>query len=193
MRRGSRPARHIEFPPMFPTSGSVLVGTSALSCGTMALVGPLLFRHRAYPVPSKSRHTRNVAALAPAYPYEDHSHGSVKGHGCRFEAITGAAARHRPLRAAGPLPRRARAAPRLRPCRFPREIPALGGVHDRPRTYPGRRAPAFSRFIPIRPITSQAAQQRTGVIRQAREPYGGHYRIGHLVHIERTPGPCPVV
>jgi len=28
------------------------------------------------------------------------------------------------------------------------------------------------------------------VIRQAREPYGSHYRIGHLVHNERTPGPC---
>jgi hypothetical protein len=40
-------------------------------------------------------------------------------------------------------------------------------------------------------LLHRATQQRTAVIRQAREPYGSHYRIGHLVHNERTPGPCP--
>jgi hypothetical protein len=39
-------------------------------------------------------------------------------------------------------------------------------------------------------LLHRATQQRTAVIRQAREPYGSHYRIGHLEHNERTPGPC---
>jgi hypothetical protein len=61
-------------------------------------------------------------------------------------------------------------------------------ISEAPRLTPGpRRSLDSSWFVRL---LRRATQQRTAVIRQAREPHGSHDRIGHLVHNERTPGPC---
>jgi hypothetical protein len=51
------------------------------------------------------------------------------------------------------------------------------------------RAPAFSRFVLLCPITERACGTWAIALDQARTSSTWLCRVGHLEHIERTPGP----
>jgi len=52
------------------------------------------------------------------------------------------------------------------------------------------RAPAFSRFVPLVQSSHMTHEREATLVGQVKEPERRVNRTGHLVHFERTPGPC---
>jgi hypothetical protein len=55
---------------------------------------------------------------------------------------------------------------------------------------PPPRAPAFLRFVPLVQSPHMTHERKATLVGQVKEPERRVNRTGHLVHFERTPGPC---
>jgi hypothetical protein len=70
----------------------------------------------------------------------------------------------------------------------------VGKVFEKPvvvlRLWDLLRAPAFSRFVPLVQKPHKTQDREATLVGQVKEPERRVNRTGHLVHFERTPGPC---